>query len=270
MCSLVEFWQNLDTTFGEGFYIHPQDKKILAKKRGHFFYAKDRHKYHENTICYNLHVDVLPFPYIGDVANAKIYFYILKPGFPIQEVEDYENETMWEGMSSSIKQDFSSQDYWKESKFLFLLPEFQRTHGARFYKHYLSTCCRAYQAKTNASREEALQVLANNVCFIQAFPYRSRGTEDGRMKTITRRLPSHQAANDFLRSISDDHEKLIFIIQGFHFFDYQIPESGNMIPFVRSGEYSSDTFPDKAKYQDGISHGDRMVTHLLRYGNLTT
>lgn len=201
---------------------------------------------------------------MGDLKNAKVYFYMLNPGFSRQEYLDHEKDDIWRGLSANIKQEFAGNQYLEQYKFLFLHPDLEDTEGGAYIRSYLKTCISQYRTETNTSYDDAVKVFANNICYVQAFPYHSE--KFGRtLDRLTKQLLSHQVASLFLKSISHDPKKLIFIVRGYRFFNHQVPSDGNMIPFTRACEYGVKYFPANQE-RNGMKHGERLVNHLLKHG----
>lgn len=129
---------------------------------------------------YNLHLEILPQPYLGDVCGAKVIVLLLNPGYT-------SSESTIELRSNKLQKALRENLDPKKSRLLFLDEEFDWTAGGRWWRKILSAVF-----DSGVSVED----VHRNMAVVEYFPYHST---EFRMKPNTT-LPSQDYSFEIVRN----------------------------------------------------------------------
>ena len=187
--ALLSFWQNvkchkengIDTCIAEDDYEILKNNNLLTKKL----------TVHnpKNKLLYK---DLPCEPFVGDIENAKIYLVTLNPGAKKNEHENWENKDLLKLRKNNIKQT-------NQYPFYYLDPILAKTGGGKYWKrkdrfgglieHFSSLV---------GGKENAMKLIATNVCDLELCPYHSEEWDEKTNKIIGD-LSSVKTMIDFLK-----------------------------------------------------------------------
>ena len=144
-----------------------------------------------------LHLELLPIPFMGDLARASIYFLMINPGYRDSSPLEFEVEQRsdWRKARLANLKQFASMEY----PFLCLDPRFEGLPGHVYWESRLRWLIQAFERK-GAHRDEALMRTANVFCSLELIPYFTRRAPSGLLSgNAEDRLPSTNLMLDFVR-----------------------------------------------------------------------
>ncbi len=154
-----------------------------------------------------LHLSLLPVPYIGNVQESKIVILLLNPGFEHSDYwAEYHQPEFRKRIEQNLSQSFDGIDY----PFLYLDPQFCWHSGFRWWERKLrEVILRIAVIKFNGDYREALRDLSQKLSCVELFPYHSASFRD---HGLIAKLPSCIAAYSFvknsIRSETDANRRL--------------------------------------------------------------
>jgi hypothetical protein len=143
----------------------------------------------------NLHLGLIPQPFIGNIKTAKIYILLLNPGLgPHDYFGEFKVRTFKNSLLNNLKQDFSQSDY----PFMFLDPQYSWHGGFQRWNGKLAGVIEALAKHQGGSLAGARNQLSRDLASIELLPYHSGSFRDhgGWLNG----LPSVQLARDFVRT----------------------------------------------------------------------
>jgi len=266
---IISFWKEFDKV-NEPPFVHPQDKdvinKVSIKARTYSNYedfAKRIDNFFEPEL--GLHLGQLPIPYKGDLEKSTIFIVLGNPGFDYMTYKDQENIFMRNAIIDTIRQDFSKSSDLINYPNIGFNPNFFDTSGAKYFLNKFRDCIVEFKSKKNneISFEETLKDFSQNICFLEVYPYVSVKSN---LDLERIQLPSYLVMKDFIKKISKDSTKCLFIARKAKVLGFETPVNnvydGTESIFVfNTSEARNAAFPI-SKSNSNKSYGDFLVQKL--------
>ncbi len=193
--NLINVWSR--TRFKKPPYVLTGDEEIkdnqnVQKFTSYSDFIKSAYINNRKTI----HLGLLPIPYLGDLAKAKILILLLNPGFePIDYFAEYKSKAYRKAIINNIKQKYFDNQY----PFLPLNPRFLWTGGGRYWSKKFAGITEEIMRKKRCSYQQALSHISKRVAIIEYFPYHSN--QFAISKKIIKKLVSPKMAVDYVKNI---------------------------------------------------------------------
>lgn len=170
MHELISTWSNF--SLEQSPYVLPDDGVLLEEKRrlirrfpGWNAYIADP-EFGSPTRS-QLHIDLLPMPYVGNLKSASTFFLMLNPGVgPHDYFGEYEVPEYREALIDNLRQD-------KHNSFLFLDPRFSWHGGFNYWHRKLHSTIDAFASSVDISYGQARQYFQSQIAALQLVPYHS-------------------------------------------------------------------------------------------------
>lgn len=141
-----------------------------------------------------LHLNLLPQPFFGNLREATVYLLLLNPGLGLTDYYgESEVESYRAALIRNLRQDFAATDH----PFLFLDPRFAWHGGFAWWNRKLGGVVRDVANEVGQSTREVRKVLANVLASVELLPYHSASFSSRGLKLDA--LPSAQLACQFVR-----------------------------------------------------------------------
>ena len=226
----LDFWNKADLKFSEDGYTHPCDN--ISKK-----YIQKNIKNYEDYIKFlmegklkssDLHLNLLPQPYHGDLKNAKVFILLTNPSVSANnyyaEKEDIEyRKSLWDTLRQTRRNNEIVQH-------MFLDPKFAWTTGFTWWERKLRDVANEILKKSKKihNYSEALEELSKTVASIELVPYHSRYAPS-RTLFGSKPLASVNAAREFVQSIPKC--RTIILTRSVDYWG--LPDQDNIVKFDR-------------------------------------
>jgi hypothetical protein len=224
METLIDYWRRFEIHPG-GLNVHPDDRDWLIKRKPSVLDQDRINSFSEyvgskrfGSSDNNLHLSLLPKPYVGDLANARVLIFLQNPGL---EPSDYfaEGRKDFRKLAENNLWQSLHEDY----PFFILNPEFAWTAAYIWWESKLrpvikdllkSSVCDTYQ--------DALRYLASRVAAVELFPYHS--VNSGALNAIPKwhEMPSVLQAKSFFGNVCKDSSKLKLIVRSHRHWDSSV------------------------------------------------
>jgi hypothetical protein len=204
---LISFWQRCPT--GKPPFTHPDDLRVLQKKgktdvdeRSMNFdsYLTDQRfgRFDDRR----LHSSLLPVPYLGDLANAKIVILLLNPGL---SYTDYWGEAKMSTFRRRLVDNLGQSFNGVEFPFLGLDPQFCWWGGFVWWEKKLRDVATIIADKKFYGKYfDALRDLSTKLACVELIPYHSSSFSS---HAILEQLPSSKMIRKFvLESLIPDSQ----------------------------------------------------------------
>lgn len=191
--TFLETWRKWADDNAEGHppYVLDADKECEVfrklEARGRIdLYGDKQEAYHDPNLKPNrLNLRLLPYPFIGDLENAKIFVLMANPNAKPGDAYDGDG---WDKKKhiANLEQDFSGIELPFES-----LSRQPKPDG--YWYSRLKRTIERMMKKKNLLHEDAIELVAKNLAVIQRAPYWSTNFVDG-----VEKLPSAQLTLDYV------------------------------------------------------------------------
>lgn len=190
MEEIIKYWSEFDPDKPDHIYIHDKDRKIDFRNKQ----IRDVKNYqdfihHEKfgNVKDELHFNLLPEPYVGDIKSANIYVLLLNPGFSIADYYVESKDDLRQSILNSIKQEFREEEY----PLIWLNPKYLWTPGGQWTERkFKDLIYHVKETNENFSYNDALKHVSKKVAIIQLMPYHSKsfglGKRMMRMESVSR------------------------------------------------------------------------------------
>jgi hypothetical protein len=191
---IMDFWKNKINP-KQKLYYHSADEEALITKPvsdlsddERVLHYLENKKDPKNKAQPAFDLSILPSPYNGDLAQAKIFILMLNPGLSWTDYYIAPNETFKRESLAIINQEGMNQAF----PFSCLNPEFYYWSGFQYWHSKLGPVIqRLHQEKKFPTYEEALSFVAKNIATVQYVAYHSRNFES-RQARLSEKLQSNQ------------------------------------------------------------------------------
>lgn len=181
--------------------MFPGDSMLLEKRcKNHVCVIRNftdyvSHKRFWITPDKALHLGLLPRPYSGSLATARIFLLLLNPG--LQPLDYYA-----EGKRSVRAAVIADIHQKKKGRYPFpsLDPNFSWLGGARYWRPRLNDHVRRLMKAKGLNYYKALADLSQSICVLQLVPYHSKAF--GLPKGIMKELESTKAIKKFVHEVA--------------------------------------------------------------------
>jgi len=204
MDDLVEYWKKLEITSEE--LIHPCDVELLEKNKKincnfEGYISKVENLFDESS---QLHTGLIPIPYAGDLKNASIYLLMINPGFsPNDYFSEYNCKEYKGDLINSLKQNNLDENY----PFISLNPKYCHTSGGQYWLKKFGSIIRKLKNEKGLDYEEAIKLIAMNICVLELFPYHSKNFNIS--NKIIRDLESTKRIKKFVSNLLSSNRDVI-------------------------------------------------------------
>jgi hypothetical protein len=223
---IVNYWKKLPKTPP---FIHPDDHiphsdlVQFASARKALF--DDRVYFEEKA---GFHSGLLPSPYIGDLARARIVVLLLNPGFSPLDYKAEEDSKYLQAQKENLIQEFPIG----RRRFFPLDARFAWTGAGEWWRKKLKPIVEVFR-ENGVTLSEALDILSDNLVAIEYWPYHSR-SNSLRAKNLDA-CNSHKIAAAFVHSYylerSPESRPLIVVLRAAN--RWNIKKSSNVIIFEK-------------------------------------
>lgn len=147
------------------------------------------------TTTNQLHLGLLPLPYVGNLSRSDIFILLLNPGF---RAGDYYVEQHSAEYRAAILRSVFQENEADEYPFFFLDPRFSWTGGGIWWQDKLRDITQALVQHQNLSYQEALRHISRRVSCLELLPYHSKSY--GVKTRISSKLTSVRLIRDFAQT----------------------------------------------------------------------
>lgn len=192
----VSFWRRCQTSRAP--FVHPDDRRLivaLARKRALIHgddasllvsgagnaCSRDLYRRYVDFVRSSrfgasddkcLHLQLLPQPYVGNLATADIFLLSLNPGF---DVADYWGELEHAGFRKILIGNLHQRPIKGRLAFPLLDPSFSWHGGYRYWESKLRTVIQETAAGRTGGYQGALEYAAKRLAALELVPYHSTG-----------------------------------------------------------------------------------------------
>ncbi len=226
-----------------------KSKRYVCCIRGFKAYTKNKKFGYKNDK--SLHLGLLPRPYSGSLARAKIFLLMLNPG--LQPLDYYTEEKRF--LRRSIIGDIH-QKLRGKYPFPSLNPKMSWFGGAGYWRPKLRDHIVRLQEDNKCSYQQAASKLAKSICVLQLVPYHSPSF--GLPSRIVKKLKSTELVQNFIREVIIPEAKRgkAVVVVTRKATRWGIQSSGNVIVYQGS--------ESRAGYLSKGSRGGRAIQRFLR------
>jgi hypothetical protein len=195
--ALADKWRSC--SFRRAPFIFPDDKVLLDKAcEDHVrTIRKFRNYVRDDSFGIKpdkkLHLGLLPGPYSGNLAKARIFILLLNPGLSPLDYYAEQKRSVRTAIIADIRQ--------KKGRYPFpsLDPNFSWLGGARYWRPRLDDHVRQLQKVNGGDYRKALAQLSKSICILQLVPYHSPAF--GLPGRIVDQLGSTKAVRKFVHEV---------------------------------------------------------------------
>ncbi len=252
--TLVEFWQRFQPD-PSGLQVHPEDREWMKKwweKPLNAPVYKDWNAY-VNSERFGgkdgeLHLSLLPIPYLGNLADADIFICLANPGLATGDYYAEGDPSFRQALLDNLHQK-SGLEY----PLAILNPQFAWTPGFTWWEDRLTPFIDSLRAK-GISYHDALKLLSKRMAVLELFPYHSRDTSKLKGVSKPNFLPSVIKMREFFAELTHRPDKLVLVMRRHdHWHHEACAESGER-NYIHSAPVRRVTFdPKHAEHKVGVA-----------------
>ena len=140
----------------------------------------------------DFHLGLIPQPYIGNLASAKVFILMLNPGFsPGDYYAQEHSATFKQARIANLEQKNEADDH----PFFYLNPEFAWTAGGQWWQSKLRSITNELVKKNQLSFREALRHISQHLACLELCPYFSKEYSKPKLPLV-----SIEAARNYVQS----------------------------------------------------------------------
>ena len=194
--SLIESWRKCNLQSAP--YLFPDDE-------GHFEGFSNSKIYHSfdeyvtnpefGVPDINLHLGLLPVPFVGNLEKASIFILMLNPGlsagdyFAEQKVTEFRSAQI-----RSLRQENTDDEF----PFIFLNPDFAWHPGFEYWQKKFHNIIDEIRKQSKVSYQKAMSILSKRVACLELMPYHSKSFGTG---SLLNKLPSVELMRNYVRDV---------------------------------------------------------------------
>ena len=162
--SLTKYWKNQTERWNnDNIKIHPDDSRLIEASKA------------DKGTDYEIHTELYPEPYVGNLSHPQIVFLYLNPGFSEKDNDVHADPRMASVFENNLNQKLNGTEY----PFFWLYPK-QDNPGAFYWNRLIdqknidNSFLHNLAIARNEHEDETRIWLAQNICDIELFPYHSK------------------------------------------------------------------------------------------------
>ncbi|OJV43983.1 MAG: hypothetical protein BGO25_12685 [Acidobacteriales bacterium 59-55] len=216
--TLTKFWSKLPPDHGK-LHIHPddldwfrenkwdvQDQPLLTFDK---FIRSNRFREDDKQ----LHLSLLPVPFVGNLEKAKVFILLMNPGLGASNYYEEEDAAFRAACISNISQTNGNDEF----PFFCLNPRFAWSGGFIWWEARLRPILSKLVAKSGCTYYEALASLAKQIVAVELIPYHSvDGSALNGRGNPWKNLPSARHAREFVKRLCGAKEKPLVVVLRSH------------------------------------------------------
>lgn len=143
----------------------------------------------------NLHLGLLPVPFVGNLEKASIFILMLNPGlsagdyFAEQKVPEFRN-----ALIRNLRQENTDDEF----PFIFLNPDFAWHPGFEYWQKKFHNIIDEIRKQSNVSYQKAMSILSKRLACLELMPYHSKSFGAG---SLLNKLPSVEIMRNYVQDI---------------------------------------------------------------------
>ena len=207
--SLTKYWENQTERWNNGNKkIHLDDSRLIEESKA------------DKGTDYELHTDLYPEPYMGNLSHPKIVFLFLNPGYSENDNAVHADPMMARAFENNLNQDSEETDYpfcWLKHK----NPSKEDNPGAFYWNRLLNQKNKKNSFLNNLTiarhenEDETRVWLAQNICDIELFPYHSKKFKNEWARDITEPKSVKIARKAVIEAIDNYSDTLFVFMRSF-------------------------------------------------------
>lgn len=214
--TFLETWKKWadDNAEGPAPYVLDADKdsdmfrKLESRGRIDSYSDNQEASHDSNLKASRLNLGLLPYPFIGDLQNARIFVLMANPN--AKPSDEYGGGWRKDKHIANLRQDFNGMELPFEALS-------RQTNAKKYYSNVKDyywygrlrlTIERIGKVK-GLSREDAIELVAKDLAVIQRSPYWSTGFVDGVEKLPSARLAMEYVRTEVVRRVEEENATLI-------------------------------------------------------------
>jgi len=216
--TLIQFWSKLATHPG-ALYLHPDDLNWFRENQWNVqnqplytfneFIRSNRFREDDKQ----LHLSLLPVPFVGNLETAKVFILLMNPGFGPSNYFEEENQVFRAACISNLCQTNGNDEF----PFFYLNPQFAWSGGFIWWEARLRPILSKLVAKSGCTYYEALASLAKQIATVELIPYHSvDGSALNSSSNPWENLPSASHAREFVKRLCGSKEKPLVVVLRSH------------------------------------------------------
>lgn len=215
-------------------YLLPGDEALLASDRWAHPYRSFAEFIQSPAFGVNdkqLHLGLLPIPFLGDLLHASVYILLLNPGFAPDDYYAEEHSPEYRrALIRNLRQEHGDAAY----PFISLDPRFSWHAGFTYWHGRLGGIASELARKRDLSHQAALSELARATCALELLPYHSAsfGLPDGLLDRLASVRLIQQFVHDVLVPRARVGKALLIVTRSAK--QWRLSESENIVVYQRS------------------------------------
>ena len=230
--NLVSAWQQCDLASPP--YLFPADKPYFSKYKSKVFHSFDEYIVSTEfglSSDTNLHVGLLPIPFIGNLEKATIFVLTLNPGL---HPGDYHAEQYIPEFRNALIRNLRQENNYNDKyPFISLNPHFAWHSGFDYWHKKFNRIIEALAKQSQITYQDAMSILAKQLACLELLPYHSKSFGSSSLLKV---LPSVKVMQDFVheivipRAMNDE----VLIIATRRVQNWDLPTRKNIITYKGS------------------------------------
>ncbi len=211
---LVNYWKRWNYTVGM-LKVHPDDvdwmtrnwkgpleseqfKNLREYTRSPRFGANDS----------DLHLSLLPVPFVGNLENAKVIIFLANPGFTNADYYLAEQHSFSDLFLRNLRQENDL-----EFPFVYLDPEFAWSAAFEWWESRLRPIITELTLRDRSTYLDSLRKVAQNIAVVEMFPYHSVNGNTLKGISPPSFMPSVAKAREFFRLHAGNKNQLTLLMR---------------------------------------------------------
>lgn len=215
---LVEHWRKIKLDTAP--FLHQDDSSGITDQTNLWRGCEDavetfRSSNHETRVV----SDLYPAPFSGDIKTAKVYLLMLNPSWA---PDDYHHQANTKAYRRAEQAALAQRDLDERFPNHYLNPNFCWSGGYRYWEKKLKHVAAEVRDRKKVSYTCALAEVSKSLATIELFPYRSLNFK---FLPDYHNLRSVQLVKDFVKEVSECHDKLVIVLRQPKLWDLQHKEN---------------------------------------------